>query len=697
MEKTNKMAGKSNHLINEKSPYLLEHSNDAVEWYPWGSEAFTRAMSEDKPIFLSIGFSSCHWCHVMKRESFEDEEVAEMINANFVPVKVDREERPDIDSIYMAACHLLNGSGGWPLTIVATPGQAPFFAATYIPKLSSETRIGLLELLPKIREIWDKKRDEVFSSASDLEIIMREMHKPGGLRSIDKSIFERAFMLFESDFDPISGGFGRAPKFPVTSNISFLLRYYKSSKRERALEMCDITLTSLRMGGIFDHLGGGFHRYSTDSQWIVPHFEKMLYDQAAILATYVEAWLATRNPLYKSTAYEIINYVYRNLTSPEGGFYSAEDADSDGIEGNFYTWSFDEINKILPDPELFCRVFNVLPEGNAKILQGQASEPPNVLFMSAPLEITASETGIPAENLASYINTCKSILFREREKRVHPAIDDKILTDWNGLMIASLAMAGKAFDDNALIGVARRCADFLASGLMRGSGKLLHRYRDGEAAIDGMLDDYVFFAKGLIELYEATFDVQYLSLAIGLIDTVISRFEDNSGGFFFNSNDAAHLFARKKEVYDGAIPSGNSVLLLVLLKLWKITANPKYEDKALRLVRFFSGHVDSLPTGYSCFLCGLDFHFNPGMHILISSPSGPAEAEDYIRTARSGFTPNNTVILRAGGPGENEFFSQVLHIGNLGTPADELVVYVCDKFNCSLPVKSIEELKRLLE
>src|SRR5215472_713147 len=587
-----------NRLLHEKSPYLLQHAYNPVDWYPWGSEAFEKARRENKPIFLSIGYSTCHWCHVMERESFEDPEVARLMNEAFVSIKVDREERPDVDGIYMNICQMLTGSGGWPLTIIMTPDKRPFFAGTYIPKDNRFGRLGMLALVPRIQHAWAAQHDEILHSADQIVAGLQSLSADASGESLGDSTLKSAYQQLASRYDETYGGFGNAPKFPTPHNLSFLLRYWKRSGDPRALEMVEKTLRAMRQGGVYDHVGFGFHRYSTDAEWLVPHFEKMLYDQALLVIAYTEAFQATGKIDKQKTAYEILTYVRRDMTSPSGGFYSAEDADSEGKEGKSYVWALDEIHHVLSseDADLVVRAFNVTAGGNFSE-HGTQSTGENILHRTQSFDQLAREFGMTEPELEERLEAVRQELFAYREKRLHPHKDDKILTDWNGLMIAAFAKAAQAFDEPTYAEAARHAADFIQKHLRSPEGRLLHRYRDGQAAVPAHLDDYAFLVWGMIELYETSFDVKDLQAALDLNREVIQHFwDDKRGGFYFTADDAEDLLVRQKEIYDGAVPSGNSVQMLNLLRLGRMTGNADFEEKAAQITRAFSKMVAQSPS-----------------------------------------------------------------------------------------------------
>ncbi len=628
---SNLIEGKRNHLSSEKSPYLLQHAKNPVDWYPWGEEAFNKAKQEDKPIFLSIGYSTCHWCHVFLHESFEDEEVAELMNKIFVSIKVDREERPDIDKIYMTVCQMMTGSGGWPLTIIMTPDKKPFFAGTYFPKETRFGRIGLIDLIKRIKDLWANQRNEILNSADQITFSLQNIDQESPGEVFSESTLKKTYKQLSIQFDSVNGGFGDRPKFPTPHNLIFLLRYWKRTGNEKALEMVENTLQAMRKGGIYDHVGFGFHRYSTDSNWLVPHFEKMLYDQALIAIVYIEAYQATKKDFYRKTAQEILSYVLRDMTSPEGGFYSAEDADSEGEEGKFYVWSKEEIKQILQKDELdlAIKIFNIEEAGKKT---GK-----NILHLKK----------LPDIELLEEIEKIRLILFKKREKRIHPHKDDKILTDWNGLIIAALAKAAVIFQEKKYLDIAKNAVNFILSKLRDSNKKILHRYKDSSAEIQGYLTDYAFFIWGLIELYEATFDIFYLETALKLHQIQIEDFWDEDiGGFYFTAKEGEKLLTRQKEIYDGAIPSGNSIAMLNLLRLSNITGNYELEEKADILSRVFSSKIEASPLAYTQFLVAIDFAIGPTYSLVIAGDSDAQDTNELIRTIQKEYIPNKVIIHR---------------------------------------------------
>lgn len=693
----NAMNREGNRLKDAKSPYLLQHKDNPVDWWPWCDEAFEKAAREDKPIFLSIGYSTCHWCHVMEHESFEDEEVARLMNECFVSIKVDREEHPDIDHIYMTVCHMLTGHGGWPLTIIMTPEKKPFFAGTYFPKQSRFGRVGMLDLVPRVRDLWINRRNDITNTAEEItEALVRAFSQSMRGEELGREALDGAFSLLADSFDPQNGGFGRAPKFPTPHSMLFLLRYWRRTGNEQALRMVERTLDAMRMGGIYDHVGFGFHRYSTDSEWFLPHFEKMLYDQALLVMAYTEAYQATGKEMYRRTAEEVLTYVLKDMQSPEGGFYSAEDADSEGEEGKFYLWSEDEIRSVLGEEKalLIKRVFNTTEEGNYLDEATKQRHGTNVLHLKKPLEEISIELRIPLEELRLRLEEARDKLFRHREKRVHPLKDDKILTDWNGLMISAFAKAyGVIREDSTYLEASMRAADFVLEHMKTQTGKLLHRYRDGEAGIEAKANDYAFFIMGLIDLYEASFDVKYLKAALKLNEDFIADFWDKSDdGFFLTPSSGEELLVRPKEVYDGALPSANSVAMLNLLRLERLTGNAQFGEMAAKIASSFSQAVRRFPAGYTQLMVAVDFALGPSYEVVFAGKPDSKAAREMTMAIRKAFTPNTVCLFKICG---NDALSSIApYTAQLDTPREGCIAYVCRNFACDLPVS---DAKRLLD
>ncbi len=679
-----------NKLKSEKSPYLLQHAHNPVDWYPWGEEAFNKARKENKPIFLSIGYSTCHWCHVMAHESFEDEEVAELMNRVFVSIKVDREERPDIDKLYMTVCQMMTGSGGWPLTIIMTPEKKPFFAGTYFPKTTRFGRIGLMDLIKRIEELWKNQRNELLNSADQITFSLQNIDQESPGEKFSDSTLKKAYRQLAVQFDSVNGGFANRPKFPTPHNLIFLLRYWKRTGDDKALKMVQKTLLEMRKGGIYDHIGFGFHRYSTDSVWLVPHFEKMLYDQALIAVAYIEAYQAIKDDLYKKTAREIFSYVLRDMTSIEMGFYSAEDADSEGEEGKFYVWSKKELREILEKEELNLIInnYNIQESGNYLEESSGKKTNNNILHLKK----------VPDKECQEKIENIRLNLFKIREKRIHPHKDEKILTDWNGLMIAALAKAAIAFQEDKYLDAAKNAANFILSNLRESNNKLLHRYKDGVSEIKGYLTDYAFFIWGLIELYEATFDIYYLKTALELHKIQIEDFWDPKiGGFYLTAKDSEKILTKQKEIYDGAIPSGNSIAMLNLLRLSFITGNYELEEKSDTLNRVFSEKIKANPLAYTQFLVAIDFAIGPSYSLVISGKSEAENTKKFIDQINNEYLPNKVLILRKTEQDvpDIDIFSNFVEF--FYEYKDKTTAYVCINKTCKPPTndlnKTLEYLK----
>lgn len=692
------MEKKSNKLINQKSPYLLQHAYNPVDWYPWCEEAFEKAREENKPVFLSIGYSTCHWCHVMERESFEDEDVAKLMNEVFISIKVDREERPDIDGIYMSVCQLITGSGGWPLTVFLTHDKKPFFAGTYFPKYNRFNRIGLMELIPRIKDLWLNKKDELLKSASEISLALINQNRFNEIEHINNSLIEKTYYELKNRYDNNYGGFGNAPKFPSPHNLLFLLRCWHRDKNNEALSMVENTITKMRLGGIYDHIGFGFSRYSTDRFWMVPHFEKMLYDQAMLLMAYTESYLITKNDLYKRTSEEIIKYVLRDMTNNEGGFYSAEDADSEGEEGRFYLWTADELRTVLDKNEcdLVFDIFNITENGNWVDESKGTKNRTNILHIKEDYEQLALKLEMPEPAFTKIINTIREKLFAYREKRIHPHKDDKILTDWNALMISALAKAYQVYDKVEYLDAAINAYNFIEKNLVDKNGQLLHRYRDGEPAVYGFLDDYAFMIQASLDLFESVFEPKYLESAIRLSDILNNEFWDEiNGGFFFTSTQNETLLTRQKEVYDGAIPSGNSIALLNLIRISRITARHEFEIKANQLINCFSKYISKSPSAFTMFMCGIDAMLNPSTEIVITYDNDDQTAKKMLEYIRSKFLPGSSIIVCNNNTRE-KLNSLIPALINLTAHTNKTTAYVCRNYNCDLPVYDVEGLTAVL-
>ncbi len=682
----------ANRLMHEKSPYLLQHANNPVDWYPWGDAAFEKARAENKCIFLSVGYATCHWCHVMERESFEDEEVAELLNRHLVAVKVDREERPDVDEIYMNVCQAMTGSGGWPLSVFMTPERKPFYAATYLPKQSRMGMPGFMDIIRQVASLWANDRERVLRAGEQVVQAIQPKPSPEAGPVAGEETLDRAYQQLRGAFDERWGGFGQAPKFPTPHQLTFLLRYHRRHPESNALEMVHKTLSSLRQGGIFDQVGLGFHRYSVDERWLVPHFEKMLYDQALLAMAYVEAHQVTGERAHADTAREIFEYVLRDMTDPGGAFYSAEDADSEGVEGLFYVWTPEQVKSILgaDDGELFCRFFDITPAGNFE--HGRS-----IPHVPKPEDLYAQLHGIPPNTLRDRLDGARRRLFAAREQRIHPLKDDKILTAWNGLMIAALAVGYRALGDRVLLDAASRAADFIWNCLRDGSGRLLRRYRDGETAHLGYLDDHAYLVWGLLELYEAGFDVTHLERALAVNGAMLELFwDDREGGFFFTGKDGETLIVRDKKLYDGAVPSGNSVAALNLLRLHRLTGDPALEERADQLLRRFAATVRDYPMAYTQFLHAVDFALGPTTEVVFVGEPDDENGAAMLEWMRGRFDPNRVMLWRKpGSEGERlDVLSGVVR--GVERVGDGTTVYVCEDRACKRPVTTLDDLKSLV-
>ncbi|QWU14503.1 hypothetical protein SAMN04487895_106363 [Paenibacillus sophorae] len=684
----------TNRLINEKSPYLLQHAHNPVDWMPWGEEAFEKAKAENKPVFVSIGYSTCHWCHVMEEESFDDEEVAELLNGNYVAIKVDREERPDIDALYMSVCQAMTGGGGWPLTVLLTPEKKPFYAGTYFPKRRMMGQVGLMEVLEQVRAKWETDSTKLHQLGDEL---LTELQAAAAKNSVEQDvelsedILHHAFRLYSTIFDETNGGFGHAPKFPTPHNLSFLLAYSQKYDNAEALRMVEKTLESMYKGGIYDHIGFGFARYSTDEQWLVPHFEKMLFDNALLASAYVEAYQITEKPLYAEVAESIFAYVLRELTSPEGAFYSAEDADSDGEEGAFYIFSTEEVEEALgpEDMQSYCSLYGITEEG---ISRGYSI--PNLLE-GLPDEI-AEKMGMTPLDLRTRIEEWRVKMFAYRSKRVRPSKDDKVLTSWNSLMITALAKGAKALQKPKYAEAAGAAADFLWNHLRREDGRLLARYRDGEAAYPGYVDDYAFLMWGLTELYEATGQADYLKRALELKDGLLDLFQDEEeGGFYFTGKDAEQLPIRSKELYDGAMPSGNSVAVKVLWKLSVITQDLKLKGVAERTAAVLGKAAMKYPASYAMFLQGLFAMTGGGKEWVLSGKKEDPALQEMISLAQRAFMPDASLLIHWEDP-KDELAALLPHLKDKPAIGGDATAYVCRDFACQEPITSLEAVRELL-
>jgi uncharacterized protein YyaL (SSP411 family) len=673
----------TNRLVREKSPYLRQHAHNPVDWYPWGEEAFKKARDENKPIFLSIGYSTCHWCHVMAEESFEDAGVAEVLNEGFVAVKVDREERPDIDAVYMQVCLALTGRGGWPLTIVMTPERLPFFAATYLPR---ETRLGvtgLIDVLKKIRHLWDTRRDDLVGSAQE---IVDDLGAGAARRGkAGPELVRQAYAEMKRRYDPSYGGFDRSPKFPSPHMIIFLIRYWHWTGDAGALAMAEQTLREVRGGGIFDQIGFGVHRYATDRKWLVPHFEKMLYDQAMLALAFTEAHMATGDAFYLSAADEIFAYVLRDLASPEGAFYTAEDADSEGAEGKFYLWTPEEVRAAAgEDTALFIEAYG-LGGGSGAIAHRAVS--PQALSRTA---------GRSEDEIRRRLEAVREKLLSVRSGRTRPHRDEKILLDWNALMVAALARAGRFSGNGEYVAAAREAARLLLGRLRRSDGRLLHRYMEGDAAVPGMLTDYAYFVWALAEVYQASFDPETLREACSLADAMIERFWDPEGGGFYTvPDDGERLILRQKEIYDGALPSGNSMALFALVMLSRLTGVRRYSDAALSSFDSFAGDVGRNPSAHAWYMAALLAASTRSCELVIAGEGDDPATRQMLDLAGALYRPNLTVLLKD--QKSADILAEVApHTVPLSRQGGRATAYLCRENACEQPVISPQDLEKIL-
>ena len=689
-----------NRLIREKSPYLLQHAYNPVDWYPWGEEAFAKATQGDKPVMLSVGYSTCYWCHVMEQESFDDPDIATLINETVVPIKVDREERPDIDAIYMTAVQTMTGSGGWPMTVFLTPEGTPFFGGTYFPPEDRGGRPGLKTMLRSVAEAWKTRRAELVRSGQSLAQAIQESASAGGATPLTAAILESAAGQFARQYDPAHGGFGPAPKFPRSPTLSFLLRAWTRSRDPQTLAMVEATLDAMARGGIHDHVGGGFHRYSTDERWLVPHFEKMLYDQALLARAYLEAFQATGKPRYADVARDIFEYVLRDMRDPQGGFDSAEDAGEVGKEGEYYVWTPAELERALgaQDAPLVSRFYGVTPGGNFE-------HGTTILSVGTPLDAFAEREGLPPADARARLEAARAKLLTARQGRRRPHLDDKVLTDWNGLMIGALADGARVLEEPRYAEAAREAARFLLERMQdhgrpldSARGALLHRYRDGEATIPAFLDDYAFLAWGLTDLYEATFEARWLSEAVRVTKEMVRLFWDEAGGgFFFSGERNESLIAKTKELYDGALPSGNSVAALTLARLAALTADRGLQDSVERQLAAFSGPLSQSPTAFPQFLIAADFWLGPSQEIVIAGDPAAPDTRAMLRAVRERFLPRAVLALHPTDETAGQIEALAPFLKAQQPMQGKATAYVCEHQVCTLPTTELSQLISLLE
>ena len=667
---------KPNRLIHETSPYLLQHAYNPVDWYPWGDEAFARARRENKPIFLSIGYSTCHWCHVMEHESFENDEIAALLNRYFVCIKVDREERPDIDKVYMTAVQATTGSGGWPMSVWLTPDLKPFYCGTYFPPESRYGRPGFKELIQRVHDVWEANHEGVIAQANQItETLAQHATLRPTAGKLDAAPLPIGFEQFRESYDPEHGGFGGAPKFPRPVTLNFLFRYFVRANEPSARDMALHTLRAMGEGGLFDQLGGGFHRYGVDERWLVSHFEKMLYDQAQLVSSYIDAYQITHEPFYADIARRTCDYVLRDLTNPDGGFYSAEDADSEGVEGKFYVWTREQVEKIVGDDgksDVFCRYYGVEHEGNWE--HGN-----NVLHVALSVEQTAKMFHKSESEVRTILDEGRIKLFAAREKRVRPHRDEKVLTAWNGLMISALARAAQALNEPKYLAAAERATDYVLAKRVK-DGRLMR-----SETVPAMVEDYAFLGNGLVDLYETDFDPQRLRKAMELSDAMLTLFYDPSeGGFFQTDGRDTSVLVRSKEDYDGAEPSGNSMATLLLLRLAQFTDRSSYRDAAEKTLVLFGRHMHTAPQIMPEMLCALDFYLTKPKQIVIAGKRTAPDAQSMFRAVRERFLPNKIVLLA-----DDQLAKLLPYTGDMKMVDGKATAYICVNYACQLPTNDV--------
>ena len=679
-----------NRLSQETSPYLLQHSDNPVDWYPWGDEALSRARDEDRPILLSIGYSACHWCHVMERESFENEEIASLMNENFVNIKVDREERPDLDAVYMEAVQMLTGSGGWPMTVFLTPEGRPYYGGTYFPPEDRQGMPGFPRLLAAASQAYRTNKGEIERVTRQLADQMgRSGQMPRGVNPLTTEVMHTAYSQLATQFDHLNGGFGNAPKFPQPMTPEFMLRYHQHGFNLRALEMVQLTLQKMAYGGIYDQVGGGFHRYSTDAYWLVPHFEKMLYDNALLARLYLHAWQITSNPLYRRITEETLDYVLREMTDAAGGFYSAQDADSEGVEGKFFVWTPDELRAALgPDAELVMGYYGVTDRGNF--------EGANILNVPKHPEDYADERGVSEGELSEAVQRARATLLEIRERRIHPLLDDKVLTGWNGLMLRSFAEAGAALNRADYLDAARRNAAFLLDSMRDENGRILRTWRNGQAKLLGYLEDYACLADGLLALHEATLESRWLREANVVAEGTIELFWDDAvGGFYDTGSDHESLVIRPRDVFDNAQPCGGSVATDVLLRLAIITGNDDFATKAATPIRALQPLLGRAPSATGHWLGALDFYVSLPKEVVIVGPADGEITRSMLEEVGKRYLPNR-VVVGVGDPSSPPLGNSPLleqRVMQDGAPT----AYVCQHYVCQLPVTTAEALAAQLD
>ncbi len=681
-----------NHLQTEKSPYLLQHIDNPVDWYPWSAAAFKIARDESKLVFLSIGYSTCHWCHVMAHESFEDEEVARLLNQNYISIKVDREERPDIDQVYMEVCQRMTGSGGWPLTIIMTPDAQPFYAATYLPKYGRHGQHGMMNLLPWVADKWQEDPASLRRAAEEIVGEIQGGGSPSAGNSVSLDLHTKAEQTLKKTFDRHYGGFGKAPKFPRPHDLTFLLKRYRLSGDEQCLAITEQTLQMMRNGGIYDHLGFGFHRYATDEKWLVPHFEKMLYDQAGLILAYLKAWQITGREVYARTVRELLVYLSRDMATTEGAFFSAEDADSEGVEGKFYLWTETEITALLnDDADTFCKTYNVAKTGNYHDeLTGKVTDS-NILHMTS-----SSSDESDKEVLIEPLAASRKCLFAAREKRVRPHLDDKIITAWNGMTISALAEAGRVLGKQEYITSARHAVDFILTTMRDKDGRLFRRYRQGEAAICAFSEDYAFFARSLLDLYSADFDSRRLAQAIELAKVLRKFFQDPENGRLYDTPyDGEKLLIRPSSTFDGAMPSASSIALAVFARLFLLTGDASWQASADQLLQSLSSELSRYPAGYTQLLQSSNWLLQPTREVVIVGTPGEASTEAMLSVARSSSLQQTAIIFKPLDD-SSEIARLAPFIKQMQALNGSATAYVCQNFTCREPLTDPAALQEIL-
>ncbi len=673
----------ANALIHETSPYLLQHAYNPVHWLPWGGAAFESARTRDVPILLSVGYSACHWCHVMERESFENPSIAAAMNEHFVCIKVDREERPDVDSVYMNAVQVMTGQGGWPMTVFMTADGKPFYGGTYFPPEDRYGRPGFPRVLQSLSDTWKNRRDDITANANDLTTHMQNLERIKPAPEIDTVVLGRAFETMRGNFDPKYGGFGSAPKFPNPGTLEFLAQYHYRTKDPNALEMLTVTLDGMAKGGMYDQIGGGFARYSTDERWLVPHFEKMLYDNAQLIVTYLHAYQITQNFDYYRTAVQSLTYVRREMTDSSGGFYSAQDADSEGVEGKFFVWGLAEIRSILKDDSrMFELAFGVTEHGNW--------EHTNVLTRALSDEMIAAQLELELEDVQDAIEASTIKLFVTREKRVKPSLDDKILTSWNGLMLKAFALAARVIGGKRNLKIAEDNVLFVKNHLFK-NGRLLHTHKNGISKIDGMLEDYAFYALGLLELYRTTFKREHLEFALELTNIALELFSDPNGGFFDTPKDGEKLIVRPKGYFDSAVPSGNGAMAMLLIELSRLTGKHEWEQLALEPIKHMLEVMHRQPSGFGSLLQALEHHASPMREIAIIGDLDQDDTKAMLKVLNSRFLPHVAVVTAPAGESYLPVLEQREMIENKAT------AYVCENLACQMPVTAPADLEQQLQ